>query len=46
MVGVVLIPDFRQKHLLSEVTVRRWRLQGKNEESLSQYLVRNSTGYF
>ena len=46
MVGVVLTPDFRQKHLLSEVTVRRWRLQGKNEESLSQYLVRSSTGYF
>ena len=39
MVGVVLTPDFRQKHLISEVTVtvRRWR--GESEESLTQYLV-------
>ena len=37
MVGLVLTPDFRQKHLLSEVTVRTW--WGESEESLTQYLV-------
>ena len=39
MVGVVLTPDFRQKHL-SEVTVRTWR--GESVKSLTQYLVRNT----
>ena len=40
MVGVVLTPDFKQKHLLSEVTVKKswWR----NGKSLAQYLVRNT----
>ena len=42
MVGVVLTPDFRQKHLLSEVTVRTW--WGESEESLTQYLV-SVSGY-
>ena len=36
MVGVVLTPDFRQKHLLSEVTVTSFR----EEWSLAQYQVR------
>ena len=40
MVGVVLTPDFRQKHLLSEVTVRRWSKE--SGKGLTQYLVRNS----
>ena len=40
MVGVVLTPNFRQKHLLSEVTVRRW-WQRKSELSLTQYMVRS-----
>ena len=38
MVGVVLTPDFRQKHLLSEVTVRSNSFKEKN---LTEYLVRN-----
>ena len=42
MVGVVLTPDFKQKHLLSEVTVRTW--WGESEESLTQYLV-SVSGY-
>ena len=42
MVGVVLTPDFRQKHLLSEVTVtvRIWREE--RVKDLAQYLVRNT----
>ena len=40
MVGVVLTPDFRHIHLLSEVTVRRcWKESGKN---LTLFLVRNN----
>ena len=43
MVGVVLTPDFRQKHLLSGVTVRTWRWEsGKN---LALFLVRNNAIY-
>ena len=39
MVGVVFTPDFRERHLLSKVTVRRH--QGVLEEqSLTEYLVR------
>ena len=38
-VGVILTPDFRQKHLLSEVTVTNCR----EKWSLAQYLVRNKT---
>ena len=43
MVGVVLTPDFRQKHLLSEVTVivRKWKRK-LSVGSLTQYLVRNT----
>ena len=42
MVGVVLTPDFRQKHLLSEVTVtvRKWKRESVKD--LTQYLVRNT----
>ena len=40
MVGVVLTPDFRQKHLLSEVTVRRW--WGESGKNLALFLVRNN----
>ena len=42
MVGVVLTPDFRQKHLLSEVTVRTWK---EREFNLTQYMVRNAARY-
>ena len=39
MVGVVLTPEFRQKHLLSEETVRNcWT----TDKSLTEYLVRNT----
>ena len=40
MVGVVLTPDFRQKHLLSEVTVRIWKKE--RVKNRTQHLVRNS----
>ena len=40
MVGVVLTPDFRQKHLLSEVTVRTW--WGESGKNLALFLVRNN----
>ena len=43
MVGVVLTPDFRQKHLLSGVTVRRW--WGKSGKNLALFLVRNNAVY-
>ena len=42
MVGVVLTPDFKQKHLLSEVTVVR---QDQQVRSLPGYLVGFSTNF-
>ena len=41
MVGVILTPDFREKHLLSEVTVRRYYRM----RTLREYLVRNILCY-
>ena len=41
MVGVVLTLDFRQKRLLSEVTVRRYPHWITKEQSLTEYMVKD-----
>ena len=45
MVGVVLTFDFRQKRLLSKVTVRRYPHWMTKEQSLTEYMVKDYSNF-